>query len=515
MYNVIIVDDELIIRRFYQSIIDWEEIGFRVVQLCQSGEEALDYIAGNKVDCVLTDVRMPGISGLELLSRCELLWPDIQVIIISGHSEFTYAKEALKHRATGFLIKPIDSEELTECMLKVKNELDKRNTDIFMLYQYKREFLNAVLHGHYRNEKNIEQILKNHKIDISKNTKTAVVKIFAEKESLQKALETYTTETFFTIIQNMIDISETKATGYFVSVTENSISYILFSQNEATDFSAVVGKHSDELIFALNNYPKISVKNKSIAYYKNFAELCCEDRKISLSIESNEGIAGFLCDNELFSEQKALLLSYIYQGDFSETKRQLSEFFEELKENDISSIRKIAQYLLAEITHDDFFNNICISNETIESRKEEIEKGQTLGKIFEATLSAIKYVMSYIGTDKKNNFAKNSVILAKNYIQEHFCENISLRKLASMYYLSPSYFSKTFKDVFGFTYAEFLKKCRLEKAKELLEKTDWKIHYISKSVGYENTKFFTRTFKQVYGISPKSYRENYFKEELQ
>lgn len=515
MYNVIIVDDELIIRRFYSDIIDWEKIGFQVVQLCQNGEEAWEYIQNNKVDCILTDIKMPGMSGIDLLSRCQNLHPEIRIVLISGHLEFEFAKEALKHNAADFLTKPVDESELIECMAKIKNELDQKNIDIFMLYQYKREFLNAVLHGHYRNEKNLNQVLINHKIDISQNTKTAIIEIYTEKNTLDNAIASYTTESFSTIIQNLINISEIPVTGYYVSAINDIICYILFPSDNGESFEASADMHCNELTETLSSYSNIVCKKKMITHYNTFEELCKKDRKLNLKSDSGNNIPDLISENKLFSEHKNLLLSYIYSGDFSESKRQLSEFFEELKDNDIEIIKNISAYLLELITKDNFFDNTCMDRTAIQGYLNDIKNEKDYKKIYNSLLDGIKYTMSYIGTDKKNNFATNSIILAKNYIQEHFSENISLEKLSGMYYLSPSYFSKTFKAVFGFTYAEFLKKCRLEKAKKLLLETDYKIYYISKAVGYENTKFFTRIFKTTYGISPKSYREKKLKDEKQ
>jgi len=138
LYNLIIVDDEQIIRNFYSTIIDWESIGFSVSKVCKNGNEALEFIKNNVVDCLITDIKMSPISGIELLKLSKDINPNIKVVLVSAYSDFEFAKEAVKHSASDYLLKPLYAEELTQCMLKIKKELDeqkKNNTELYMYHQ--------------------------------------------------------------------------------------------------------------------------------------------------------------------------------------------------------------------------------------------------------------------------------------------------------------------------------------------------------------------------------------------
>lgn len=92
MLKMIIVDDEKTIRDSMRDSIDWNRIGIEIMGLCKNGLEAYDMILDESPDIVLTDIRMPALSGLELIQRITQTGQDIEFIILSGYSEFSYAK---------------------------------------------------------------------------------------------------------------------------------------------------------------------------------------------------------------------------------------------------------------------------------------------------------------------------------------------------------------------------------------------------------------------------------------
>ena len=121
MIRTIIVDDEYWVCQLICDLIDWNSYGFEIVGQAYNGEEALASISSQKPDLVFTDVRMPGLSGLELIEKCQPLSPDTKFVIISGHSEFEYAKSAMQNGALGYLLKPVDPEELTDLLSSIKS----------------------------------------------------------------------------------------------------------------------------------------------------------------------------------------------------------------------------------------------------------------------------------------------------------------------------------------------------------------------------------------------------------
>ena len=130
MYKVVIVDDEKIIRETIHSLINWEEYDLEVVGTCADGISALDCIMDEYPDIVLTDIRMPGMSGLDLIRRVQELALNVEFIILSGYSEFEFARTAMKYGVKHYLLKPCNENEIVRimelCKMACKENLQAR-----------------------------------------------------------------------------------------------------------------------------------------------------------------------------------------------------------------------------------------------------------------------------------------------------------------------------------------------------------------------------------------------------
>lgn len=124
MFKLVIVEDEDNIRQGLECLIPWGEMGFQVVGAFRDGTDALDYIRDNPCDAVLTDILMSRMSGLELLRHLHEIRPQIKAVILSGHSEFTYAQQAIQYNVARYLIKPVDEDELMSAFREIKEQLD-------------------------------------------------------------------------------------------------------------------------------------------------------------------------------------------------------------------------------------------------------------------------------------------------------------------------------------------------------------------------------------------------------
>ena len=107
MYRILIADDDAIIRRGLKKTIDWESYGMEIVGIACDGQEALAMLKELAPHLLLTDIKMPQMSGIELMKEARRLYPDIQVILLTAYEDFEYAKEAIKHKACDYLLKPL------------------------------------------------------------------------------------------------------------------------------------------------------------------------------------------------------------------------------------------------------------------------------------------------------------------------------------------------------------------------------------------------------------------------
>ena len=124
-YSVLIADDEPLVARSIADCLDWTGLGFCLMDSCHDGLAALNAVREHRPDVVLTDIRMPGINGLELMRALSEECPDTQIILISGYAEFDYAQEAMRRNALAYLLKPIDQEELREALERARGRLER------------------------------------------------------------------------------------------------------------------------------------------------------------------------------------------------------------------------------------------------------------------------------------------------------------------------------------------------------------------------------------------------------
>jgi two-component system, response regulator YesN len=128
MYKFLFVDDEEIVRRGLREKIAWAEAGFEFLEPCQNGREAIQKIAREQPDVVMTDICMPLVDGLELAAYIADQFPEIIVIILSGYDEFEYARSALRSRVAEYLLKPITSREFSALIARLKTRLDEASS---------------------------------------------------------------------------------------------------------------------------------------------------------------------------------------------------------------------------------------------------------------------------------------------------------------------------------------------------------------------------------------------------
>lgn len=157
MLRVIIADDEPKVNLLLQKIVDWESLGFEIVGTAQDGISALEMIERERPDLVMTDIRMPGCDGMELIRRTKEIKSDIAIIVVSGYRQFEYARTALKYGVEDYLLKPVKADELTRLL---KNIYSKK-AEQMKQEQWKENVSQKMLKDGRRNRERLIGDLKN------------------------------------------------------------------------------------------------------------------------------------------------------------------------------------------------------------------------------------------------------------------------------------------------------------------------------------------------------------------
>ena len=145
MYKLLLVDDEPIIREGLEQMIDWEKLDLKLTASCANAITALDSMMDDMPDILLTDIRLPGMSGLELVSRAVALHPMLQTIVLSGYDTFQYAQQALKYGVIEYLLKPCSQQELENALARACLAIDRQRKKVLYLYDERRRRIKSLV----------------------------------------------------------------------------------------------------------------------------------------------------------------------------------------------------------------------------------------------------------------------------------------------------------------------------------------------------------------------------------
>lgn len=532
LYRIILVDDEEEVRKGIIRKIDWEALGFQVVGDAENGQDALEKIEQLEPDVVMTDIRMPYMDGLTLTSWIRQKYPSVKVLIFSGFDDFEYAQQAIKLNVTEYILKPVNVEELTRILNKVRENLDQeieQRRDVDLLREsylsslpiLRELFLNDMVRGNMPAE-NIRQKLEEYKIDILGAEKWLTAVINVENEA--------TEETGLTLHQEkeLIPISVKSL------LEDNLKDYCRF-----TAFNSAVGV---TLIAAVDG------ERKQTSLIDLLGDICKEIKRI-LQVTVTIGIGYFSRELEQLpaAYQSAVdALGYreivgtgktIYINDMEPVSRGKLQL-ETRDEADLIAVVKFGTREKIEAAARSFaarmegarvhmrqlqVYQMSIMNCLIRlMQQQDLElramfgTDEMYGKViygnmkpeeFASVITEVGCRMNEAMNRERDKTAKKVILEAKQYILDHYQDpELSVDVMCRQLHMSPAYFSTVFKRETGQTYIAYLTEVRLDKAVELLNTTDDKTYVIAQKVGYQEQNYFSYVFKKRFGISPTKFR---------
>lgn len=484
-YKLLIADDEPIILKHLKNSIDWRNIGFEISGIFSDGEDVIDYLNSNKpCDVILSDIKMFKVSGTELAKYVYENKPEIKVILFSGYRDFENAVEALKYNVENYLLKPLKTTELIAVFEDLKKKLDEQKSDAILKNYLLREILINLKNGIYHDKSKLLEKLSPFNLSfISDNA------AFFFKIKLDSPYECAEENIRANIFQNFVSERESGIIGYYMQGTNYEIEYFLSAQNKSRDFLTAyaenISKNITELI-------KIKAYLSEFIYYKCIDELI-ETKNHTLPVEKH------------INDFKTQLINAINSNETSD----ITAITETILEMFTGLQPKEQRDMIKSLT-----NDILTTLKIDVTPEYDFEKVLSECTDFESLKDFAKNYFVGLGnlSSMHDDLTRKSVILwARKYIEDHCGDELTLEKISSMVYLSPTYFSKLFKNITGQNYIDFLITCRMNSAKKLLITTTLKVSEIGIRVGYVNASFFNRLFKKNCGVTPTEYRIKYTK----
>lgn len=537
MLKVLIADDEIKVCRLIQYLIDWKAMGLEVVGIVNDGLSAFDFIKNNNPDIVITDIRMPGYNGLELIKNAKEFNPNIHFIIISGYSYFDYAYNAIKYGVEDFLLKPLKKKELTQALSKLI-----KNHHIIMEDRTEKENMRK------RIDNDIEKLKSNLLNQMIENPGK-----FEKNDAISKINEEYYCqfkESFFEvlIIQPMTSDSNREEQNYslLISKTKDIIYNELYSF-----YNEIIITSINESIFCLLNgseeqFGELKKQLKKIRVLIIGLKDVFQDVKGVMALSSVTHDFHNVC--KCIEEAKLAVLDKIFVGTGAvieyQTQEKLSVKIEDIIDNqyrqdftlhveilNLEGINKCIEGLKKHIMSMNIINGKLVLNvyrevinlycyatktygiliETEKLQKELLEDFPyylSIDQVFDNLIEKLsENLLSWMEKKKLEN--SKPIRLAKQYINEHYNQALTLEMLGVKIGLNPTYFSTVFKKETGKSFIDYVTEVRIQNAKQLLLDTDLSILEIAEDVGYNDLKYFSKGFKKATGLSPTDYRKLY------
>lgn len=524
--KVLIVDDESNTRDLVKMSIAWESLNMEVVGDATSGLEAIDMMDKLLPDIIITDIQMPYMDGLTLSKIIKESHPDISIVILTAHDEFSYAQSAVSIGVSDFILKPIDKNILLETMTKVVNNI-KSNRDslseLKLSHQYIKSnitiFQNKVLNDLISNSSNLsfgsDELSM---VDININTEYDTYQISLiniaidkgkytnlERQILLQNCCSYIKNLWqlsgnayvFADISNNIVLLNNDPSIYLNDISEHAIIY--FREQLSTVVSCGIGLavHGIENVF--KSYQQ--ALNALNLCYITGEEITFADSQIS------EYETSVLHQNTMTDKMRLAIKSGSTLQAIDITTKVLQNYAKE-NINDIDGVKIFAlsictfiKELLTEMKIS-FMGDLSLSGEML-------LKVLTLEKYLDIEIIVINVVEKACAliTEVLSNKNNSTVVQIKSYLDENFSNSgLTLKMVADKFYINSSYLSRIFKKGTDISFSDYLIKIRIENATLMLQLQDYKAYQLAQMVGIPDPNYFVKCFKKITGISFAEYK---------
>ncbi len=529
MKRVMIVDDEKRIGTLVKNLIRWRELDMECVGVFDHGADALEAVRTSSPDIVITDIKMPQISGLELIQRAQKIKEDLFFIVISGYKEFDYAHKALEFGVENYLLKPVDEDELNQVLEKINVKMDQKDVLENKVKQIvakgnkiiRRDFLRNII------DQSVERIEE--PIDFKGNCYRAIdikcdyTNYANRSEKQDRLLVDYI---YQTVEESFADCTE----ECLVCEKENLHVYCVlnyFLEKKAAFYEALNDciLHMKEYCMQMDQYcvtigvgaEKNRFENIRFSILESYRSVCnrlkygtgrlifyndiMQDTEGHLDAVLKEAEENFVKAVETYSEETAVAVIRKVMDAGTESV-DMTEYY--------GLSEKILDLFLEHI--EDFRTEGERQEELLDKtmlKKEIMDKIQHALDIFELRKLLTDEVRMCIINQKKylESRSVRPIRVVVDYIAKHYGQKLTLEGMAELVNLNPVYFSALFKKEMGINFSNYLIKIRMDHAKKALIETNESITLIGRSVGYEDQKYFSQAFKKSVGIGPAVYRK--------
>lgn len=507
--KVVVADDERRVCALIVALIDWDGLDLQNVGTAYDGLEAFDVIKREKPDLVITDIRMPGLDGLELISKAKALYPDLQFIIISGHKQFDYAQSAIKYGVGEYLLKPIKKQELNQTLQRMKKRYSEQSSSKALQKQVKedREYLKSTSFLSFlkSNDPQIlspwitdNTVLRIGIIGIQSPSKDPVVQLLQEKvrtalerDSFNVCLQAYQGDLY------LFYTYQSEQRSQVILGAENLVEMLKVQAQIFQDLRCSIAIGLE--VTSLDDLP-LSLLSAKQALTRRLVE----GHHRLFEAEDLEK-----CTIDPFLQSVAVSFEKCCAQDNLNTDYLTSDMFRTLEKQQVSLYTTVEVLLQSYRQALQFAKEQCAQEDTVENHEQAMLEAESLEAVKLAYCKAMHTLLVQY-REAREVLVSKPIRISINYLQKHYKdEMLSLDLVSEQVHLNSSYFSALFKKSMGVGFSDYVLALRIQEAKRLLVDTNKGIAEIAFEIGYHDPKHFTKLFKKSCQIKPNEYRKLY------
>ncbi|MWV43969.1 response regulator [Paenibacillus sp. HJL G12] len=530
MYKVMIVDDEMLARVGIKSLIPWEENGFVVVKEAENGKKAYEWIMENSVDIVITDIKMPVMNGIELISQVGERKPDVKFLVLSSFDDFEYVREALKSGAEDYFIKlQMNPEQLLGQLAKVAEKLESEREQKQQTSQtgtvrsqelalVREKLLKDLIYGWIHSESEYRRRMKEAELEFPDGQVVSIVFQTGGMEIYERYRDDEIHLLNYAIVNILNEMTHDQQ-AYPVSVHPKEF-VILSYCRPGLDYAMSLeqaGHLADSIKAALKQYLNFTV---SMAISEPVPSLLEAKQSYRQAMEALGLSYAFPGGSTIYYREIKTLGGSTEAADIAKEMRKLEHFLNRYEDNQVyrtlGSIRQLLMNL-----HGHSLDTFKMYSAPVAYLLSSSRGGDDSGWMDQQLKQMDKWTVKsdviqwleqvqeeWMDGMSEDTDSSRLILSAKRYIRKNYASSLTLEAVAEYLQLSPSYFSNLFKKETGQNFIDYATNLRIEQSKILLRTTEMKVYEIGRTVGYENEHYFSRVFKKVVGCSPLHYKSD-------
>jgi len=533
-YKAIIADDQMPVLQYLQAKIAWHELGIELLSLCSDGEEAWEACRSIQPHILITDIGMPLMSGLELIEKARASNPELKAVILSCHEEFHYAQRAVKLNVKDYILKEsMNEQQLHDILQRLVQELHQEQ-DMqakHMKLQHmvseglstlRTSYIRALVEHPLWDEEEWLQRAHNIGIDVQAGKQYELVTClldgyeelevrFGGARQLQYVIEN--------ALQELIS-----QYGYIVLALNEHTYYVLCGYTPSLKVNRwdVIVDQMKDVQAALRQHMKINTSYVISEPLYRLIDLKKQLHRLSdTQLQHFYGGVGSLqkfnviqtSSLELFAHYSEAVddcMRAIQGSEAVSIEHVVDKWRMHLAQQKypIDRIRSWIMKIVTELEMKYSAMQHFLANSYVESVQKRIYSIHTLEELCSWLVQFLDLKMR--GFHQHSDLSvRKEIAEAKRYITNHLHEKISMDEMARSLNFNSTHFSRVFKKETGETFVEYVTREKMEKAKELLDRTAESIERIAQQLGYDNSSYFNKCFRVYAGLSANEYRKRF------